>query len=384
MTTSGGSASKHAHDVLVCGGGVVGLACARGLAAGGASVVLADPQPGRGASWAAAGMLAPVTEVHYGEEALLRLNLASSALYPDFAAELTEETGRDIGYRNCGTVMVARDRDDNVALEEVFRFQRELGLTVDRLNGRECREREPALSPRTRGGIYVEGDHQVDNRALVEALFAACRAHGVEVVRSSVRGVASSDGVVTGVELDDGSDVSTPNVLLAAGALSGHIEGLEEARLPSIRPVKGQLLHLCGDAPLVQGNVRGLDVYLVGRTDGRLVVGATVEEQGFDLRITAGAVHDLLRAAYELVPGITELEVVETTAGSRPSTPDNAPLLGRTALDGLTVATGHFRNGVLLAPITADVMAKVILGGESPEMIEPFRPTRFLEQKTSA
>jgi glycine oxidase len=373
-------ASARAHgtvDVVVVGGGIIGLACAWRIAQRGASVAVVDPETGRGASWAAAGMLAPVTEVHYGEEALLRLNLLSAEVYPAFVAELTEETGRDVGYRRAGTVMVARDGDDNAALDEVFTYQRELGLDVERLNGRECRSLEPALSPRVRGGIHVAGDHQVDNRALVAALTIACNRRGVEIVPARATKVEISSGRVAGVDTDAAGSISTGRVVLACGAGLASIAGLEQAGLPKVRPVKGQLIHLRGNVPLVHGNVRGLEVYLVGRSDGRLVVGATVEEQGFDVTITAGALHDLLRTAYELVPGITELEVVETAAGLRPATPDNAPVLGPTTVEGLAVATGHYRNGVLLSPVTAAAIAEVVHSGRVSQDIQPFLPSRF-------
>jgi glycine oxidase len=328
-------------------------------------------------------MLAPVTEVHYGEESLLRLNLVSSDLYPAFIEELADETGRDVGYRRAGTMMVARDSDDNATLDDVYHYQRELGLEVQRLSGRDCRELMPALSPRTRGGIHVAGDHQVDNRALVEALIAACAKRGVTFVHDAGVAVELTKERAAGVRLRGGEVVAAGSVLLATGASASEIAGLERAGLPEVRPVKGQLIHLRG-APLFGGNVRGLDAYLVGRPDGRVVVGATVEEQGFDLRITAGALHDLLRAAYELIPGIVELEVVEATAGSRPATPDNAPVIGRSLLEGVFVASGHFRNGVLLTPVTAAAVAEIVLEGKVPDQVAPFSPERFSRQGSPA
>jgi glycine oxidase len=349
------------------------------MAARGLSVEIVDPDPTGGASWAAAGMLAPVTEVHPGEESLLRLNLASAGLYPGFVAALEEATGLDVGYRRSGTLIVARDSDDNVALDDLFRYQTGLGLEVERLNGREARRHEPALSPRTRGGILVPGDHQVDNRALVSALLAACEAKGASLRRSTVSGVEPGESGVD-VVLEHGEVLRPGTVVVAAGAASSRISGLEAAALPPVRPVKGQLLHLRATTPLLGGNVRGLDAYLVGRSDGRLVVGATVEEQGFDVRITAGAVRDLLHAAYELVPGITELELVETAAGSRPATPDNAPVIGRTAAPGVLIATGHYRNGVLLAPITAEAIAELVVGGEVDDLMAAFSPARFARE----
>lgn len=321
-------------------------------------------------------MLAPVTEAHHGEEPLLRLNLASLDLYPGFVHDLERETGRDVGYRLCGTLLVARDNDDNAALSEVFSFQQRLGLEVRRLRSRELRELEPGLSTSVRGGIAVRGDHQIDNRALLEALFHACRSRGVAFVQTSVREVVHGGDRVSGVLTEDGTRVEADAVVIAAGARAGSIEGIPPW---PVRPVKGQLLHLCArdGISLVRHNIRGLDVYMLARPDGRLVIGATVEERGFDTAPTAGAVLDLLRFAYELVPGVTELEVVEIAVGHRPATPDNAPLLGATEVAGLAVATGHYRNGVLLLPITAQAVARVVKTGETPPEIAAFGPSRF-------
>jgi glycine oxidase len=364
-------------EVAVVGGGLVGLACAWRLALAGHQVTLVDPEPGRGASWAAAGMLAPVTEVHYGEEPLLRLNLAGAAAYPEFVAALEADSDVDCGYRRCGTLVVARDVDDNAELAQLLDFQQRLGLDVERLRSRDCRRLEPGLAPSVRGGILVAGDHQVDNRALVAALREACRRRGVVHVPLRAAGLRHDGGRVRGLALADGTRLSAGTVVLAAGWEAADLAGLPEP-LP-LRPVKGQLLHLRGpaDAPLATRTVRGLEVYVVPRADGRLVVGATVEERGADRAVTAGGVYELLRATYELLPGVTELELVEVTAGLRPGTPDNAPLIGRGGLEGLVVAAGHYRNGVLLAPVTADAVAELVTAGTVPELLAPFSPTRF-------
>ncbi|MDP9068974.1 MAG: glycine oxidase ThiO [Actinomycetota bacterium] len=361
---------------MIAGGGVIGLGIAWRAASAGLEVVVADARPGRGASWAAAGMLAPVTEVHYGEVPLLALNLESHARYPRFVAELQRDAGVAVGHRRCGTLLVARDQDDNAALAEVFMFQQRLGLEVTRLRSREVRDLEPSLVPSVRGGIMVEGDHQVDNRSLVEALLRACAARGVTFEVAKVARVDIEDDSVTGVVLSDRRHLAAAQVVIAAGAHSGRIDGTPLLR---VRPVKGQLLHLRSrDAtPLPSRNIRGLEVYLVPRPDGRLVVGATVEEQGFDPAVTAGAVHDLLRAASELFPGVAEMELVEVAVGHRPGTPDNAPLLGPAGVRGLIIATGHYRNGVLLLPVTADAISALLNTGEVPGEIAPFSPRRF-------
>lgn len=365
-------------DVVVVGGGAVGLGVAWRCAAGGATVRAFDSSGSRGATWAAAGLLAPVTEVHYGEEPLLALNLESSARYPSFVAELEEASGVATGYRQCGTLMVALDADESRALDELHRFQQSLGLKVQRLNGRQTRAEEPGLAPSVRGGILVEGDHQVDNRALLEALRAACVRAGVEIVTDTVKAVEVARDRVDAIVTASEGAVSCGTVVLSAGSWSGAIEGLPPEAVPRVRPVKGQLLHLKGDV-LARRNLRGVDAYLVPRADGRLVVGATVEEKGWDTTVTAGAVFELLRAAYELLPGTAELELTEAVAGLRPGSPDNAPLIGPTSVEGLLLATGHYRNGVLLTPVTADAIAETIAGAGVPEWARPFLPTRFAE-----
>jgi glycine oxidase len=366
-------------DAVVVGGGVIGLGIAWRATHAGMTVTVVDEAPGRGASWAAAGMLAPVTELHYGEDELLALNLASAARWPGFAAEVEEASGQPVGYRPGGTLAVARDADDNAALEDLYRFQLRCGLDVQRLRSRECRQLEPGLHPSIRGGVLAAGDHQVDNRALVLALLGACERAGVRMLAGRVAELATQDDRVTGVVLAGGEARSAGTVVLAAGCWSGGLGGLAAEALPPVRPVKGQLLYLRGpaDQPLCSGNVRGLEVYVVPRGDGRVVVGATVEEQGFDTRVTAGSVHDLLRAAMELLPDVAELELLETVVGLRPGSPDNAPMLGPAGPEGLVVATGHYRNGILLTPVTADAVAELLATGQVPELIAPFGPGRF-------
>jgi glycine oxidase len=368
-----------ATDVVVVGGGVIGLAIAWRAAGAGMTVTVVDETPGQGASWAAAGMLAPVTEVHYGERTLLDLNLAAADRWPSFSTEVEEASGHPVGYRPGGTLAVARDADDNAALEDLYQFQLRCGLEVERLRSRECRQLEPGLAPGIRGGVLAAGDHQVDNRALVQALLIACRRAGVRLLEGRVAELATDGDRVTGVVLAGGARLPAEAVVLAAGCWSGGLGGLAAEALPPVRPVKGQLLHLRGSAeePLCSRNVRGLEVYVVPRGDGRVVVGATVEERGFDTRVTAAAVHDLLRAALELLPDVAELELTETVVGLRPGSPDNAPMLGPAGPQGLVVATGHYRNGILLTPVTADAVAELLATGRVPDLIAPFTPGRF-------
>ncbi len=380
-----------APDVLVVGGGVIGLAIAWRAAARGLRVAVADPAAGTATSHVAAGMLAPVTEAQFREEALLRLNLASAARYPGFVAELEASTGLGTGYETCGTLVVAADSGDLGALAELHAVQAALGLATERVTGREARRLEPLLAPSVRGGLLVAGDHQVDPRRLVAALLAACAEAGVDLVPHRVAAVRVTHGRVLGAVLDSGETVATPQVVLAAGAWTNEIGGLPPGTVPALRPVKGQLLRLQvppAYAPLlrrvVRGIVRGAHVYLVPRAGGELVVGATQEELGFDTTVTAGAVYELLRDARELVPTVTELPLVETLAGLRPCSPDGAPLLGPTELDGLTLATGHHRNGVLLAPVTADAIAAYLAGDGLPDVASAFTAARFTGARFAA
>jgi len=372
-----------APDVVVVGGGVIGMATAWRAALEGLAVVVVDPQPGRGASWAAAGMLTPVTEAYYGEEDLLRLNLASARRYPSFVDELESATGMRVGYRATGTLAVAADSGDRAVLEDLHRYQRDLSLESEMVSGRECRSLEPMLAPGIRGGLMVAGDHQVDGRALHRALTAAAELTGVEVRTTAASEMLVVRDRVTGVRLGDGETIAAPTVLLAAGCWSAGVAGVPPEARPPVRPVKGHILRLRSPAgrPLLGRNVRGLVAgsrfYLVPRADGRLVVGATVEEMGFDTTVMAGAVHDLLRDARAVVPGTAELELVEAHAGLRPGSPDNLPLIGPSILPGLVVATGHYRSGILLAPATSDALASVLAGGTVPEVMTAFSPRRF-------
>lgn len=340
-------------DVAVVGGGIIGAAVAWRLATAGAAVTIIDPSPGHGATGAAAGMLAPVTELHYGEERLLRLNLASARRYPDFVAELEAATGSAVGYNRTGTVVAAWDAADLAALRDLAELHASLGLTSQLLTARELRALEPAIAPGLPGGLFAADDHAVDPRRLHHALLT-----NANVVREQVASVG--DGTLT---LAGGDVISAGTVVVAAGARSGQIDGVSIAGL---RPVKGQTLRLRSARPVLdhvlRGSVRGTPVYLVPRTDGELVVGATSEEAGYDERPRAGAVYDLMRDAQLLLPAILEMELVEVCTGLRPATPDNTPVIDRVG-PRVVVATGHYRNGVLLAPITAAAVAELVLHG---------------------
>ena len=370
---------ERARDVIVVGAGIVGLSCAWRAAQRGLSVlVLERDRAGAGASGVAAGMLAPVTEADFGEEALLALSLEGLEAWPPFAAELAERSGAATGHRRDGALVVAADRDDAEELRRLAAFQRSLGLEAEWLSGRECRRLEPGLSPRVPGGILAPCEGHVDPQATVEALVAALAAAGGELrAGTAVSGLVVEGDRVAGVETAEGI-VPAEHVVVAAGAWSGRLPGHPLA-VP-VRPVKGQILTLrraAGAPPLADRLVRTPRCYLVPRADGRVVVGATMEERGFDRRVTAEGVFRLLEAAREVLPDVDELELVEARAGLRPGSPDNAPIIGPGAIEGLVWATGHHRNGVLLAPLTAHAVAAILTVDEPPPAIAPFGPDRF-------
>jgi glycine oxidase len=357
-------------DTVVVGGGIIGLATAWRARQSGLSVTLLERgDTGQGTSHVAAGMLAPVAEVEFGEAGrrVLDLGLRSAMLWPVFAAELEEASGIEVGLRRSGTLVVARDADEARELERQITFRDSLQLSTERLLPSAARAAEPALAPTLRLAFSAPDDHSVDPRLVLAALRRACEADGVLVREHAPVAGVELDGAgehVTGVRLQDGERVSACTVVLAAGAWTSQLEGLPaRARVP-VRPVKGQILRLRDPAGsgLLNGVVRFQGGYLVPRGDGRYVLGATVEERGWDLHPTAGGVYELLRDASELVPGISELQIEELSVGLRPSTPDNAPVIGPGALEGLVWATGHHRNGILLAPLTAELVARELTG----------------------
>ena len=359
--------SEHrGYDAVIVGGGVIGLSCAWRAAQRGARVAVVErSRPPAGATRVAAGMLAPVGELAFGEPELLKMTLAAAEIYPDFVAELEAASGISTGYSICGALHVALDRDEAAELRRVHELQRSLGLGAEWLPPRRCRELEPGLTPAFNGGVHAPGEGAIDPRALAAALLAALDAEGVDLLSGTEVAEALLDGErIGGVRTDRGEELRAATVVLAAGAWSAQAEWLPARARPSVRPVKGQILELRardGVAPC-ERIVASERVYLVPRPDGRLIVGATVEEQGFDTAATAGGVHELLREAYRLLPDVAEMELVEAAAGLRPGTPDNLPLVGPSELDGLLWATGHYRNGILLAPLTAEMLVHQLEG----------------------
>jgi glycine oxidase len=370
---------------IVVGAGICGLGIGWYLARAGHPVTVFERgEAGLGATWAAAGMLAPQVEAEPGEERLLRLLLEARDMWPDFARQLEDASGIDIDYRTEGTLVVARDRDEAERLRWQYDFQRGLGLDLAWLSGPEAREREPHLARTVTAAVFSPLDHQVDNRKLARALRAAfLRAGGELRERAEVLEILTDGGRVGGVRFArprlGPAWMAADTVVLAAGAWSRDIAGLPDRLRPPVRPVKGQMLavQMPAGAPLLRHVVWGPAIYLVPRRDGRLLVGATVEERGFDTALTAGGMLDLLREAWETVPGIYELPIAETWVGLRPTSRDDAPILGESAMPGLLFATGHHRNGILLGPLTARAISELILSGEAPASIRPFGPDRF-------
>ncbi|WP_250287308.1 glycine oxidase ThiO [Frankia sp. CiP1_Cm_nod2] len=379
---NGRGAAGSRPDVIVAGAGVIGLGVAWRARLRGLTVTVVDPAPGSGASWTAAGMLAPLSELHYGEQPLLALNMASAQRYPTFVAELERSSGTEVGYLRCGTLVAAWDSADMAGLRDIHGFARSLGLRTELLTRRELRARVPASASGLAGALAAPDDHQIDNRLLHGALLRACVAEGVTLLPAAARRWLLRGDRVVGLELADGTELTAPVAVLACGAWSGRIDGLPPGVLPAVRPVKGQTLRLrtVGPPPLtcvLRGTVRGHPVYLVPRADGRIVVGASSEEAGFDLRPRAGAVYELLRDAQALVPAVGEAELEEVSTGLRPASPDNAPLIGPSRLPGLLLAVGHYRNGVLLTPVTADAIAGLLADGALPGEAAAFTPARF-------
>jgi glycine oxidase len=360
-------------DVVIVGGGVIGLAVAWRARAKGLSVtVLERGELGMGASHVAAGMLAPVAEAEFGEagHAVLELGLRSARMWPEFAAELERCSGEQVGFLRTGTLVLARDEDEARELERQIAFRESLGLRTMRLRPSEAREREPALAPALRLGMEAPEDHSVDPRRVLVALRRACEATGVQLREHAPVTRVELDHAgarVTGVALGDGELVLASQVVIAAGAWSGGLEGLPSGVCVPVRPVKGQILRLRDPAGpgLLARVVRFEGGYLVPRADGRYLLGATVEERGFEEQATAGGVYELLREAHELLPGVSELQIEELCVGLRPGTPDNVPVIGAGMLAGLIWATGHHRNGILLAPLTAELVLQTLLGEQT-------------------
>ena len=364
-------------DVVIAGAGVIGLSIAHELLCRGTRVTLVDPrQPGMGASWASAGVLAPQGARPF-HRPYLDLCLSSRDLFADWSARLLEETGIDIEYRTEGGLQVAFDDAESEELDRRYRHQQDLGLPVERLSGEEVRALEPMLSPETRCGLLFEGMHQVENRRLVQALVAAVRARGGEFrIGNPVTDLIVRRNRAAGIVVP-GERIGAERVVVAAGAWSGLLKWIPGSP-PPVQPVRGQMVCVDGSGVPPLGRViYGPEQYLVPRRDGRVLLGATVEKTGFDASVTAGGVSDVIREGLRMAPGLAEAPVVETWAGLRPMSKDGKPILGPADLERLVLATGHFRNGILLAPITGRLIADHLEHGAVPPAMAPFLPDRF-------
>jgi glycine oxidase len=362
-------------QIAVVGGGVIGLSVAWRLAVAGHRVVVIDPAPATGASWVAGGMLAPIAEAWPGEEGLLTIGSASLSEWPAFAQDLTA-TAMDPGLRTNGTVVVAADAADAAQLEILAAHLASLGRKVERLTTQRLRRLEPSLGPSVRSGLMTK-DYSVDNRELLRALLKATRRSGVEFVTATASAVRAGE-----VRLSDESIVECDVAVISAGAWSGR---LHTALGPLIRPVKGEIVRLRarpGTLPPPRRTVRGLvesrPLYLVPRAGGELVLGATQYEAGFDTEVTVRGVRDLLADAERVLPGLAEYAVIECAAGLRAGSRDNLPLIGWLE-PGVLAATGHHRNGFLLAPITASAVAALVNGKPLPKAARPADPVRFTQ-----
>jgi glycine oxidase len=375
-------------NVAIIGAGVIGLGIAWRLAMRGVPVAVFDKGAcGAGASHAAAGMLAACAEAEPGEEALVTLGRASQARWPAFAAELKQASGVDVGLRPEGTLVVALTSDDQARLNHQLVFQQKLGLPLQWITAAETRRREPHLAGKLAGAVFSPEDTQVDNRKLAAALRIAAEAAGARISeQQAVKTISNDAGRIDGIVLADGRKVAADVVVLAAGAWSRSIDGLAPELRPPVRPIKGQMLALRMDpaAPLLTHVVWAPGAYLVPRLDGRLLVGATVEEKGYDTSLTAGGILTLLEAAWRVVPAVEELPIDEMWVGHRPGSRDDAPILGTGLIDGLIYATGHHRNGILLTPITADAIAELVLDGAADPAIRPFSIERFGSLRAAA
>lgn len=366
-------------DICVIGGGVAGLAVARASARLGAKTTLVEKgEVGAGASRAAAGMLAPLVEARLEEKEVVGFGYEALAFYPGFVEGLEAETGIDVGYRREGTLVVGIDNDDVEQIRHLYSEQTTLGLPVEWLSGYECRQLEPSLAPSIPGGIFSRHDHQVDNRRLLEALRRSCvETYSVEIIEQAGEGAFGWQGDRRSYEFA-GRRILADHFVLATGARQDLLVSVDPALARTIRPVKGQIIRLDQSSfPLIDHVVRTPDVYLVPKADGRVVVGASAEDRGFDQSITAGEIMELLRSAWETVPGTYELPIVETMVGFRPATPDHAPLLGASADPTVSVASGYYRHGILFAPLAGELLAASILNGADSPWLRTFSPSRF-------
>ncbi|MEI6519336.1 MAG: glycine oxidase ThiO [bacterium] len=371
-------------DILILGGGIIGMSIARELAGNGLNVrILERHQPGREASWASAGMLAPQGELSEG--AFQKLCIESNRRYPAYRADVEEETGIKCYHREAGTMALAVTDEDEAEFRRTYQLQKNDGLEVEWITGDEARSKEPELSQLVRGGMYLPGDRHVENRLLVPALEKACRIRGVDIVNGAqVIKINSDNGKASGVSTIIG-DYTANIIINTAGAWSATIDVPDETLRPPVFPVRGQMMAIELPTPTFLNHViRSPRSYMVPRHDNRLFLGATMEEVGFNKSNSVWGIHKLLSGAKELLPNLDKCTIIETWAGLRPGSADNHPILGYTSLAGYIMATGMFRNGLLLTPVISQTIAELIISGSTPDIIALFNINRFADGKYKA
>ncbi len=364
------------HDVIVVGGGAVGMAVARALAPERSVLLVERDRPGRQASWAAAGMLCPQSEAEE-DGALFRFGLDSMSMYPGWVSELRDETGIDVEYREDGVLVLASGAEEWDALGRRAAWQRRIGLDAELLDPDAVARLEPLLTLEVAGGFFCPGDHQVRPRRLLDALERSCMLRGVDVASGAgAAAVLAAGDAVRGVRVGT-TEIHAPTVVVAAGAWSSSIDGL--APRVEIRPRKGQILSLRMPGPRVRRIVRWRHLYLVPRNDDALIVGGTDEDAGFDRNVTAGGVAALIDGARRMAAAVGAFPIEETWTGLRPMTPDGLPAIGEAGPDGLYYALGHYRNGILLAPATAEIVRAALAGDPAASYAGAFTPARLPE-----
>ena len=368
--------------ISIIGGGVIGLSLGWQLARKGAEVEIFERETaGKGAGWVAAGMLTPQAELGFEEIELFNLSRKSLELYPKFLEDLKEDSGINVKMDRCGSLFTGFDGDDMRRLRRLYDFREKVNLPAKWFTGTEAKEIEPMLSPKCTCGVWMSDDAQVENRDLLGALHVAAKNRGCIIHENAeVSSVKIENKKVKAIFVN-GNENEASNVVVAAGAWSKQIEGIPENILPPVRPVKGQIMSLSmeGDNRVTHA-VRGRDVYLVPKADGRLIVGASNEEMGFDTNPTAGEIYRILERAWETIPGIYEYPIQEIKVGLRPGSRDHEPIVGDSDIEGLYFATGHYRSGILLTPITAVELSEWILTGKKSEVLAPFQLSRFYKE----
>ncbi len=370
---------KANDSVLIIGAGLIGLGIAWKLAQQGTHVTIVDAHhAGYGASSAAAGMLAATAEVNFEEEELLKLNHLSAQHYPEFIDELQSLTQVDLDFRTHGSLVIGLDRDDTEALQRLLRYQQQLDLNAQMLSGEEARELEPALAPSVHSAVLCPQDYQVNPILLVEGFKKALSIEGATLrehtpIKELI--LSKDERTVLGARTESGEDILADRTLVAAGAWTRRLLGVKKQHLPRIRPVLGQMLALqMEDEPICNHVIRAPDAYLIPRSNGELIIGASMEERGFTTTQRAGSIFELLRGAWETMPGIYDLPFLRTWTGYRPMSLHNEPVLGPSpALNQLWFATGHGRNGVLLTAITAREMSRSLQDGKLTTPLLPFK-----------